>query len=93
MGARTTLLRVALDPAALTPTPQARPAQGRLLGISTAQLLFAAGKAQATGASNAQCSAAMNVVGDVVYLVQSTAVTAVSAICSCAAFVIGNISP
>jgi hypothetical protein len=80
---RTTVLLLAMDPSA----PE--PARARLLGVSAAELAFAAGKADAAGTIDVQCSAAPTGVGDAMYVAQSRTVTAISATCSCSAFGIG----
>jgi len=87
-NARTTILLVAID--------QQAPASGRvrLLGASPADLLFAAGRAEAKGASDAHCSASIDLVGSLAFFAQSntTTTTAGSAICSCAGFGIGLVA-
>jgi hypothetical protein len=83
--ARATVLKIAVDPSAPAP------ARARLLGISTAELLFAMGKANAAGTSDVQCSAVANAAGDAAYTLQSRIATAISAVCSCSAFAVGII--
>jgi hypothetical protein len=85
-SARSTVLRIAWDPSA----PEA--ARARLLGVSTADLVFGNGKASAAGISNVQCSANPTAVGDAAYIAQSTTTTTVSATCSCSAFAIGLVT-
>ena len=85
-AANTSVLRVSLDPT--TATPSLTPPRARLLSVAAAELIFAAGKAEASGASNAQCSATAIPVGDITFLTQAKLVTPISAICSCSAFVI-----
>lgn len=85
--AQSTVLRIAVD----TSAPEA--ARARLLGVSTGELVFAMGKADAVGTSNAQCSASPVAVGDAAYVVQSRNVLPTSATCSCSAFAIGIVAP
>jgi hypothetical protein len=81
--AQSNVLRIAVDPSA----PE--PARARLLGVSTADLIFANGKADAAGASAPQCLATPTAVGDAAYVAQSRTATAISATCACAGFAIG----
>jgi len=86
---RTTVLRITTDPQA----PAL--AHMRLVGTSTADIVFAAGHAEAAGASDARCTANLTPNGNFAYLAQSKTVsnTATSAVCSCAAFGISLVSP
>ena len=84
--ARSTVLRIAVDPSAPDP------AGARVLGVSMAELVFAAGKADATGTSNVECSANPTAVGNAAYIAQSRTVTAISATCSCSGFAIGLVT-
>jgi hypothetical protein len=86
--ARTTILRVAIDPIA----PEV--ARGPLLGASLADLIFASGQAKAIGDSNAQCSATIEPVGELAFITQASvkAATATSVTCSCTAFAIALIA-
>ena len=67
-------------------------ARARLLGVASAELIFANGKAVADGGSNAQCSAVPLVAGDGAYAAQSAHTTPISATCSCAGFAVGLIN-
>ena len=87
MTARTTVLRISVDPSAPAP------AAAQLLGASAADLAFGAGEAKATGATNAQCSAIPTATGDFTLLSQSRIATGVTATCSCSAFAIGIVAP
>lgn len=81
---RTTALRVAIDPGAPPP------AQARLLGAFDAAVGIAVGKANASGANDAQCSANVATSGaDYTSIVQSQNFTAMAASCSCAAVAVG----
>ncbi len=81
---RTTVLRVEIDPSAPAP------AQARLIGAFDADFGIAVGKADARGASDAQCSANVATSGaDYSTIVQSKDFTAMSATCACTAVAIG----
>ena len=84
--ARSSVLRIAVDPSA----PE--PARARLLGVAAVELVFANGKANAAGTSNAQCSAASAAFGDAIYVAQSKTVTGTTATCSCSGFGIGIVA-
>jgi hypothetical protein len=86
--ARTTVLRVAMDPTA----PDV--ARARLVGVLPADVILASGEAKATGDSNAQCSATIEPVGELAFITQASAkaATATSVTCSCAAFAIALIA-
>jgi hypothetical protein len=76
------ILRAAIDPSA----PDA--GRARSLGMAAADFTFASGQASASGASSAECSAALTITGNYDFLIGTSArsVTPTSAICSCAAF-------
>jgi hypothetical protein len=84
--ALTSVLRIAMDLSA----PE--PARARLQGVSTAEVVFANGKAGAVGTSNVQCSAIPTAVGDAAYVAQARTATAISATCSCSGFAIGIVT-
>jgi hypothetical protein len=77
------VLHVAVDP--LLPVTM----RAKLLGVITAELIFANGKANAAGASNVQCSAIPVAAGDAAYVAQSAMATTISAMCFCSGFAIG----
>jgi hypothetical protein len=82
--ARGTGVRVRVNPSA--------PAQARyeLVGVVDLEVGIATGKAQASGASDAQCTATPNIVGaDYTLLNESQTYTALTATCSCTALAIG----
>ena len=83
---RSPVLRIEVDPSA----PEA--ARSKLLGVSTAELVFGFGKADAEGSDNVQCTAAPTVVADVTYLSLVKTMSLLSATCSCATFALGNFS-
>lgn len=62
----------------------------RLVGDSPAQVAFGGGQATASGATDANCTAQIAVVGNLAYLKQISAATTMptSAICTCAALAI-----
>ena len=80
----TTAARVELDPTA--------PAEAgaRLLGMSDVEVGIAAGKADATGADHADCTANVAIEGSDYTLVKQTQnFTAIEATCNCTALAIG----
>jgi hypothetical protein len=77
---RTTAVRVEFDPSA---PPEAR---ARLLGQSEVEVGIATGVAQASGASNATCTAKPSMSGaDYALIDQVQTMTAISATCACTA--------
>lgn len=83
----TTAVRVAIDPSA---PEQAR---ARLLGTSDLEVGIAAGKADASGANDAKCSAEPTITGaDYTFISRSQTFTALTATCSCTALAIGFLS-
>lgn len=84
-SAKANLLRVAIDPTA----PGF--AQVSLIGTSSADLIFATGKASAQGDSNASCTAAATGFGDAFYTSQAQILSATLATCSCSGFAVGLI--
>jgi hypothetical protein len=85
-NARTTVLLLGMNLAA------PKSAQAQLIGMPTADLVFAIGKAGASGASDAGCSAVLSGVGNALYVAQSRTSTPISATCYCSAFAIGIVS-
>ncbi len=84
--ARTTVLRIDVEPAA---DPLAEGAvRARLVDEIPADLLFAHGSATASGSSNAQCTATLSTPSTFAYFQQMTArsITPTLATCACAAF-------
>jgi len=78
---RSTVLKVSYDPNAF---PAAR---ARLVDTVAADVILANGEADASGASNAQCSAKIMTTGSFAYFdqAQMQTVTPSSAVCACAA--------
>jgi hypothetical protein len=89
-GAPTTILLVATDPR----EPQG--AQVHLLGALPVDLIFASGRATATGGNSPDCSAKIDIVdvANIAFITQmsSTITGANSATCSCAAFAIARVA-
>jgi hypothetical protein len=84
--ARSTILRIAFEGGV---------AGARLLRVDPVDYILAAGQASAIGSSNAQCSATLATVIDLVFIIRLAAatVTSTSATCACAAFAIAPVGP
>jgi hypothetical protein len=90
--AHTTILSIDIEPSTDPSSPGS--VRARLVGELPADLLFAAGSAKASGASNAQCTANLNTPSTFAFLTQLSrrSITPTLATCSCAAFGI-SLSP